>query len=247
MKLIAICALFLGVFSSNVFAGTDEAFKACNRIASSKQRLACFQGAAKSTPVAARKTIPASEPELQLQDAVTLCAAVFGGNPRRSDASVDESLSTDAELVVTWPPANGEPQNYCTINRAKKTVVSLAAGGKTISGEMLESFKADTLARKKEKAGDYSDFVGLAKSAISSTLKDPSSAQFRNLYISTESLGVLCGEINAKNAYGAYVGFRRFYSTGKGGGLDLIEQADDDSVFAHMWPSMCAQKKMDVN
>ena len=47
-----------------------------------------------------------------------------------------------------------------------------------------------------------------AKQAISSVLKDPGSAQFRN--IREVSGGVLCGEVNAKNELGGYVGFKRF-------------------------------------
>lgn len=47
-----------------------------------------------------------------------------------------------------------------------------------------------------------------AKKAIANNLKDPGSAQFRN--IRESSPGILCGEVNAKNAMGGYVGFKRF-------------------------------------
>lgn len=43
---------------------------------------------------------------------------------------------------------------------------------------------------------------------ISQGLRDPSSTQFRNE--SLKKSGWLCGEMNSKNAYGAYVGFKRF-------------------------------------
>ena len=49
-----------------------------------------------------------------------------------------------------------------------------------------------------------------ARAAIQSKLRDPESAQFRNERIS--STGVLCGEVNAKNGMGGYVGFRKFFS-----------------------------------
>lgn len=39
-------------------------------------------------------------------------------------------------------------------------------------------------------------------------LKDPDSAKFRNSYFSNN--GCFCGEFNAKNSSGGYVGFRRF-------------------------------------
>lgn len=41
-----------------------------------------------------------------------------------------------------------------------------------------------------------------------SELKDPSSVQIRKLMVETDEKCVRwCGEINAKNSYGAYVGF----------------------------------------
>lgn len=45
------------------------------------------------------------------------------------------------------------------------------------------------------------------KKIAAQDMKDPSSAQFRNLKI---RLASLCGEINAKNSFGAYTGFKRF-------------------------------------
>lgn len=54
------------------------------------------------------------------------------------------------------------------------------------------------------------------KSAMSYNLKDPSSAQFRNVRAADVTLQDgkkerrVCGEINGKNSYGAYVGFEWF-------------------------------------
>jgi hypothetical protein len=47
-----------------------------------------------------------------------------------------------------------------------------------------------------------------ARQSIMVFLKDPESAQFRNEHI-TKS-GALCGEVNAKNSMGGYVGFKRY-------------------------------------
>lgn len=54
--------------------------------------------------------------------------------------------------------------------------------------------------------------------AFRKTLKDPESAQFRNVkVVKSESQGgaynggYVCGEFNAKNGFGAYTGFHRFY------------------------------------
>lgn len=45
-------------------------------------------------------------------------------------------------------------------------------------------------------------------SALSKDLKDPMSVQFKDLRLGKD--GTLCGELNAKNAYGGYTGFKPF-------------------------------------
>lgn len=49
-----------------------------------------------------------------------------------------------------------------------------------------------------------------AKAKAAALLRDPSSAQFRN--VKAGSMFV-CGEINGKNGFGAYTGFVRFHAT----------------------------------
>jgi hypothetical protein len=47
-----------------------------------------------------------------------------------------------------------------------------------------------------------------AKEAVRQGLKDPASAQFREMFVTWNE--AVCGEVNAKNAMGGYVGFTRF-------------------------------------
>ena len=54
-----------------------------------------------------------------------------------------------------------------------------------------------------------------AQEAVSHGMKDPSSAEFRSLDVFAGS-GVVCGEVNAKNSFGAMAGFEGFvYDNGK--------------------------------
>lgn len=60
-----------------------------------------------------------------------------------------------------------------------------------------------------------------ARNAVRAMLKDPESAQFRNIY--SRGMGgkpipnaTVCGEVNAKNSYGGYIGFTRFYQSKPG-------------------------------
>ena len=48
---------------------------------------------------------------------------------------------------------------------------------------------------------------------VSSTFPDPKSTQFRKLASALEQT-LLCGEVNAKNAAGAYTGYRAFHMVG---------------------------------
>lgn len=53
-----------------------------------------------------------------------------------------------------------------------------------------------------------------AQAQVASSLKDPGSAQFRNVEIKPYGYGkVVCGEVNAKNSYGGYVGFAKFVAS----------------------------------
>lgn len=62
-----------------------------------------------------------------------------------------------------------------------------------------------------------------AEKLVADTLKDPSSAQFRNLK-KDKLTGSICGEVNAKNSYGAYTGFKVFQITK--GKLSLEQEPD---------------------
>lgn len=50
------------------------------------------------------------------------------------------------------------------------------------------------------------------KMKAASGLKDPDSAKFRDLRLKS---GMLCGEVNAKNSYGAYAGNEQFSAIGQ--------------------------------
>lgn len=66
--------------------------------------------------------------------------------------------------------------------------------------------KAVEDAKKREQQAEKDSAIAAAKQEIEKNLKDPASAQYRNLRVAS---GV-CGEVNAKNSLGGYVGFRRF-------------------------------------
>ncbi|MDD9321958.1 hypothetical protein M0O54_17895 [Acinetobacter lactucae] len=70
-----------------------------------------------------------------------------------------------------------------------------------------------------------------SKEAILSTLKDPDSAQFQNIK-------GYCGEVNSKNSYGGYVGFKRYVSI-DGGVLMEDSEGVEPETFAIIWEAHC--------
>lgn len=88
-------------------------------------------------------------------------------------------------------------------------------------------------------------FIAAAKSNVTKDFKDPFSVQWRNLFVSQDgTLKILCGELNGKNSYGAYIGFRRFFATDSV--LQLIEDPKTPSIMNGMWPKVCGNKVADV-
>ena len=78
-----------------------------------------------------------------------------------------------------------------------------------------------------------------SKKLVVESLKDGESAKFQN--VNGE-----CGEVNAKNAFGAYTGFKR-YMTLQGEG-PFFEEAEPSLVFEGVWAKECtdAASKVDL-
>jgi hypothetical protein len=57
--------------------------------------------------------------------------------------------------------------------------------------------------------------VAKAQSVVRDLMKDPNSVQFKEVHV-VPAYKVVCGRYNAKNAYGAYTGFRLFAVDGAG-------------------------------
>lgn len=87
-------------------------------------------------------------------------------------------------------------------------------------------------------AGCESGEIKTAKEAVADRLRDPESAQFRSVKSGTapNGLATVCGEVNGKNAYGAYSGYQRFIANNKGKVVYLESQWP---TFQVMWATDC--------
>lgn len=76
--------------------------------------------------------------------------------------------------------------------------------------------KVETSQKEKQqddsKQKELDEFVRKAKSILVQNYKDPESVQFKDLIVAKTVISrALCGSVNAKNSYGGYVGFKKFY------------------------------------
>lgn len=77
-----------------------------------------------------------------------------------------------------------------------------------------------------------------AQELVARTFVDPASAQFRDVKSHVNRIGIeaVCGEVNGRNRFGGYAGFRKFYVSGgsaflepeAGLSIDPISGMEDD-------------------
>lgn len=92
---------------------------------------------------------------------------------------------------------------------------------------------------------DYADsgkqqaWITKSEDAIKAKLRDPDSAQFRNVeFHATGGIPVVCGEVNGNNALGGKAGYERFIAAG-----DQIDVLESDmttpSELNPVWDKYC--------
>ena len=77
--------------------------------------------------------------------------------------------------------------------------------------------------------------TSLGEKYVREKIRDPGSAQFRNQFIGKG--GAPCGEVNAKDAFGTYIGFQRYISVARE--LTLLAQDVAPADFEESWRELC--------
>jgi hypothetical protein len=92
--------------------------------------------------------------------------------------------------------------------------------------------------------GRQVDLANGAQSRLLPLLKDSDSAKFGRTFVGSDKGDpmpqALCGWVNAKNAFGAYVGFRRFIVPWDEKALPLIDDDEGSLVFNEAWLANCS-------
>lgn len=75
----------------------------------------------------------------------------------------------------------------------------------------------------------------MSEDGVKARLKDPSSAQFTNQFVSRR--GAACGEVNSKNGFGGFTGAKRYIYAGKD--LAIFESDMAAGEFDKSWDQLC--------
>ena len=88
---------------------------------------------------------------------------------------------------------------------------------------------------------DEYSFIEKSKINVRSRLKDPKSAEFKNVYFynSNEIHPVACGMVNSKNSYGGYSGYQRFISVITNSTVIFEKDMSSAAEFEKTWQSLC--------
>ncbi len=76
------------------------------------------------------------------------------------------------------------------------------------------------------------------KAAVKEKLRDPSSAQYKEVYFcrGSRDIPMTCGSVNSKNGFGGYSGYQRFIS---GGSANVTFLESEVNGFGSVWAQMC--------
>lgn len=125
-------------------------------------------------------------------------------------------------------------------------VVAAAAGATTVgilvvllANSILRPSAPNPVATEQSRQDAW---VGRGQDAVEAKLKDPDSAQFRNVYFhkGQDGIPVTCGEVNSKNSLGGYSGFQHFISAGSSE-LTYLQEQMRAAEFAKVWKRLCVR------
>ena len=82
--------------------------------------------------------------------------------------------------------------------------------------------------------------IVVAQRAVRASLKDPDSAQFKDVYFfrGKDNIPMTCGQVNSKNSFGGFSGFQHFVS---GGSSELTFLENEVKDFYKAWNRYCTK------
>lgn len=138
------------------------------------------------------------------------CGHQFDNDPpQEPDAQVlskRQQYALAGRAACDASPWKKSPQSTIKQTTAKTGIFGYVCGGAALVALSSLYFVAARPSSKEESRKQ--DLEQSAKSYIAGLLLDPSSATFKDLTVGD---GCVVGDVNGRNLYGGYVGFKRFY------------------------------------
>lgn len=143
-----------------------------------------------------------------------------------------------------------DPEGYAkrqAEREAARQVEAAAEASKAADEEKASA--ADPEAEMKGALADNSRqslWIIKSKEGITAKLKDPDSADFRNVHFySGSGRPIVCGEVNAKNSFGGYSGFEPFVASGTDLAFLASEMSSPQEMTA-VWQKFCVRAPTDT-
>lgn len=130
-----------------------------------------------------------------------------------------------------------------TLGRAALVLLAVGVVGVAFQGRQPSTYSN---VDNEKRTATYAA-VEFGKAAIRRQLRDPSSANFGivNAYndrkYKMKNVTAVCGEVNAKNAFGGYTGMKQFVYVVEPI-ITAFDNDDDNSKFVDLWNALCAGK-----
>lgn len=198
---------------------------------------------------------------------VAVAAALFAG--RLADeraratgfASAADRRSAEAAGfpdAAAWAASKAAALGVAASSTTEPSAIAQANEALTREGQRREADRAvrEAEARRKaeeeavlhprgvryDKASDHRHIAMMdaAMAAMRDRLKDPKSADFRNVFLNSAGGAVVaCGEVNSRNGFGGYVGFQSFVASPVGG-LAVLASDMKKGEFEKTWKALCS-------
>jgi flagellar biosynthesis GTPase FlhF len=171
---------------------------------------------------------------------------------RKPEIEEQESIKK-AEVARVAADAKLEREKTATAERLERERVATAARierERAANAARIEREEAERLALEREMSAKFVTpanatmrqklFIVKAQEAAQQRLTDPDSAQFRNLYFHSPQKGIMvvCGEVNARNQFGGYTGYKSFLSNSTAE-LTVFERDMKAGEFRKSWKKLC--------
>jgi len=190
-------------------------------------------------------TTPASEPKRSSTNKARLGAgAAFGGIAAIFTAALvahnAQGGGSSALISAEHPEA---------IENASDAAVAEAIANAQRQANAQFAAEEEVTAKKTNGGMDNIDLRIAAEANLKALLKDADAAKLRNIFLSRIEGGnlLLCGQVNSKNTFGAYTGFRRFIASPNSDAPTLVEGETSGlsrSQFQQAYSSVCTNPVM---